>query len=318
VWYDTDGGTIQAAKAATVFTDFKTLTGVSTVSDFQPDMTKFFAAEQAGSVPWNFVNIDTIGDMIISEQKGYLAPLDTSIVPVQNLEAGTYDKYAIHAEFYGIVLAWNTNKWPLSGPHPTSMTDLLNTKDFPGKRCMYKYPQAGATFEAPLLADGVPPSQLYPLDTQRALTKLDSIKKDIVWWTSGDDSIRFLINGECDMGVAWNGRVFTAVTQNNAPLAMTWNDALYAPSVFAIPKGAPNEKTGQAMMAMWILDKAAQVNFVAKTAYPTQIKDLSYPTSVAPWVAAGPNISNATVQDDTYYATALPSLTDQFNAWLAK
>ncbi|MQA95884.1 MAG: hypothetical protein GEV11_14990 [Streptosporangiales bacterium] len=38
------------------------------------------------------------------------------------------------------------------------------------------------TYEAALLADGVPADKLYPLDTQRALKVYDRIKNDAVYW----------------------------------------------------------------------------------------------------------------------------------------
>ena len=40
-----------------------------------------------------------------------------------------------------------------------------------------------------LLADGVAPSKLFPLDLDRAFHKLDQIKPNVaVWWKTGDQS----------------------------------------------------------------------------------------------------------------------------------
>ena len=43
-------------------------------------------------------------------------------------------------------------------------------------------------FEFALMADGVKPDELYPLDLARATKKLETIKDDIVFWTSGAES----------------------------------------------------------------------------------------------------------------------------------
>jgi putative spermidine/putrescine transport system substrate-binding protein len=38
--------------------------------------------------------------------------------------------------------------------------------------------------EIALLADGVAPDKLYPLDLDRAFKKLDTIKKNTIWWAT--------------------------------------------------------------------------------------------------------------------------------------
>ena len=56
------------------------------------------------------------------------------------------------------------------------------------------------TLEIALMADGVAPKDLYPLDLDRAFRKLDEIKDHIaVWWTGGAQSTQLLESGEVDM-----------------------------------------------------------------------------------------------------------------------
>ena len=47
-------------------------------------------------------------------------------------------------------------------------------KKFPGRRALRNHPIA--TLEAALMADGVAPDKLYPLDVDRAFKKLEEIK----------------------------------------------------------------------------------------------------------------------------------------------
>jgi putative spermidine/putrescine transport system substrate-binding protein len=232
-------------------------------------------------------------------------------VPVDKLADASVDKYGIKVEDNGSVLVWNTEA--LGGKTPTSTADLFNTSEFPGKRCLYKYPVSAGTLEVALLADGVPADAMYPLDVDRALAKLDTIKADTVWWESGSTVIQLLNNGECAMGMVWTGRVYDAIVNQGLPLDFTWSGGLTTAAYFAVPKDAPEPKTGMAAMAMWILDREGQIGFVDKTTYTTAIEGLSnadYDEAVQPYVAAGDNITGTVSEDAQYYAKNLDAVSD--------
>lgn len=320
VYYDTSGGSIATALKSTLFKSYTKNTGTTVTDDFNDGDTKFLAAASAGKVPWSVVAFNTVADGLRAEQQGQLLPIDKATVPVDQLGPDSFDKYGIKAIIYGSVLTWNTKKWPVSGVHPDSWADLYNTKKFPGKRCLYKGAQSGWTLESALLADGVSAGGLYPLDIPRALKKLDTIKNDIVWWTSGAQSIQDFATGECDLGITWSARPWAAVTQNQQPLAISWNQAGYTSDMLAVPKGAPNAAAGQRFLANWIKDKPGQIAFVNLTGYPTNIKGLDtsqYATSVQPFLAAGNQLQQAIQEDDSYYLTNLQKVTDAFTAWVA-
>lgn len=317
-WYEASGGAVARGRESTIFKDFEELTGVSTRSEYNPDSTKFFAAMEAGQPQWNLIEFPAVGDWLKAKDEGYLEPLDPNVVPFHELQPGTYDKYGFHSNRYGVVLAWNTKAYPTSGTHPTSMTDLFDTERFPGKRCMFKYPEYGATLESALLADGVDRDALYPLDVDRALAKLDTIKDDIVWYTSGDQAVRLLIDGECDIGVVWTGRAYDVVTKNNAPIDFTWNDGMYLDAAYAIPKGARNIEAAQAQLAMWILDKKTQEEFLETVPYPTPTKEPVIPPGLEKWLPSGKNLATAIPSDDEYFSKHLDELNTKFTEWVGQ
>lgn len=321
-YYDTSGGQVWTVFKNTFVRDFQKATGVSVVDDYQVGSPKFYAAQQAGRVPWSFIQNSAVSDFLTAKQKGYLLPFDRKIVPLNLLRKGTYDRYGIHSGTFGMVLTWNTKKWPVTGNHPTTWADLYNTAKFPGKRCLFNYPEYGWTLESALLADGVPPSRLYPLDVDRALKKLDTIKSDIVWWSSGATEIQNFQNGSCDLGIMWSGRVYTAVTQSNLPLGLTWRQAGYASSVLSIPKGAPNPEAAQVLARFIILDKRAQVSYVSRLTYPTPIgvvgvKLAQYPKKVRAYVPLGANLASAIAENDAFYFANLADIEKTFNRWLS-
>lgn len=320
VWYSTSGGQSDRDRLETVFGNFQKLTGVRVIADFHPTMAPFWAGVQAERVPWDLLMFDGSASTAISYNKGLLAPIDPEIVPVHLLAPGQYDKkYLIEGFKWATILTWNTNKWPVSGLHPDSMADFYDTEKFPGPRCLYNQPQAGGVLESAVLAAGVPPSEVYPIDTEVAFAKLDTIKDDVVWYNGGDEAIRFLSTGECVMGITWNTRVYKAIRDGNAPLAFTWKGATYAPQLFAIPKNAPHPKAAQALMAWMILDRIGNKEMTMRTLGYMFLKDpLDVPPEITRFIPTADKLTHAVRENGGYYAEHLNRLNKEFRAWLVE
>lgn len=314
-WYETAGGDVDEARQDILFPPFTEATGVEARGEYNPDATKLIAAMESGqTVPWDVIEFPSVGDFLTAKDAGYLAPLDPEVIPIDEIEPDAYDKYGIHGERYGIVITWNTEKWPEDGKHPTSLKDIYNTEEFPGKRCLFGYPAFGATLESALLADGVPLEDLYPLDTERAFAKLDTIKDDIVWYER--DLIKLMLSGECDIAIGWSGQVRNAVKDDGAPLAISWDDSLYAEAVFAIPAKAKNVRAGQEMLAFMAENKDVTGEFSEATSYPMGIKGVEYSADLEPWLALGSNLRSAAPEDARYFKENLTQLSSEFTEWV--
>ena len=322
VWYDTSSGTTTEYRDQTIWANFSDFTGVTTRADYYPGQTQFFATVEAGAdIPWSMIEFGSKSELDRAVEMGLVMPLDTSVVPVDQMVEGTYNEYGIQVLRYGWNVVWNTDVFPDPETAPSSVADLFDTEKFPGKRCIFEWP--GGTYDLALMADGVAPEDLYPLDTERAIAKLDTIKDDIVWWLTGDESIRYVVDGECDLGFSWSGRVYNAVTNDGAPLAMTWTDSLVSHVWYGVPVGAPNPEAGMAMISWWIRDLEGQREFVQLAPYTTPIKALEeegYPDELAPWLPAGENVADSvfeTQESVEFWTENLEPILERFNEWVA-
>lgn len=199
----------------------------------------------------------------------------------------------------------------------------MGPEEVPGQAVLLQQPQYGWTLEAALLADGVAPKDLYPLDVKRALTKLDQIKNDITWWTSGAQSIEDFQNGSCDIGILWANRANSAKADNGFPMEITWNQGGYSNSVWSIPAKAPNAAAAQALLANVINNKKGQIAFASKipTPIPASVVGITpsdFPEAVQPFLPVGSNIDHAIRQDTGYYAKNLDSVVNEFNRWVGQ
>jgi putative spermidine/putrescine transport system substrate-binding protein len=100
------------------------------------------------------------------------------------------------------------------------------------------------------MADGVSPDKLYPLDVERAFTKLDAIHKHInVWWTTGQQPAQLLVDKEVVLATGWNGRFYDLI-RKEAPLAMEWNGGVLKQGSWVVPKGAKDQYWSMKVLAL--------------------------------------------------------------------
>ena len=238
------GGTTQAAQKQAWVAPFEKKTGDVVKLDGPTDYGKLKAMVDSGNVSWDVVDVE--GDFALAAARaGLLEPLDFSVIPKGELDPRFTAADYVGSFYYSFVLGYN--KDALGGKEPKTWADLFDEKAYPGKRSLYKWSAPGM-LEIALLADGVAPDKLYPLDLDRALKKLDTIKKDIVWWGGGAQSQQLLASGEAPLGAFWNGRVF-AVQKDEPGVGVSWNQNLTAADMLVVPKGAPHKAEAMRFLA---------------------------------------------------------------------
>jgi putative spermidine/putrescine transport system substrate-binding protein len=241
ITFVSQGGAYQKAQTIAILDPAAKKLGITVNQDSAPDAWPVIKTQVASGKPtWDVVDTPT-GYCLRGGEQGLIEKLDFSKIPnAAAMPAEFRSDYSVAYEFYSSVLAYSEKKFA-TGAAPNSWADFWDVKKFPGRRALRNHPIA--TLEAALMADGVAPDKLYPLDVERAFKKLDEIKPNItVWWTSGAQSAQLLNDGEVDMVMAWNGRV-SALTAEGAKVAFTYNQGILQSTSLCILKGAPNLST---------------------------------------------------------------------------
>ena len=249
------GGAYQEAQRKAWLEPYTALTGVQFQEDESSSNATIKAQVEAGQVTWDVVDVGN--DFGLEANAALLEELDYSIIPLDevNKDLGP-SKWRVPDITYGVVLAYNTEK--TAGQVPAGWADYFDTTKFPGKRGMWDYSEGGI-FEVALMADGVAPKDLYTtgpggegLDLDRAITKLDTIKDDFVWWSSGAQSQELIGSGEVAMTLIWNGRGWSAKNTDGKPVEMQWNEQIITSDYFVVPKGSPNKDAAMTFIAYTI------------------------------------------------------------------
>ncbi|MEA2291311.1 MAG: putative spermidine/putrescine transport system substrate-binding protein [Solirubrobacteraceae bacterium] len=254
------GGDYQKAQAEAYWKPFiKANPGFQVTEDSPSDNAKIRAMAESGNVTWDLVLVDD--SFGLDSHAKYLEPIDYTNINKADFLPGYAGKYRIGADVEATVLAYNKDKVKNA---PAGLKDFFDTQKIPGKRSAWKY-VAGGILEAALLADGVPAEQLYPLDVDRALKKLDTIRDDIVWWTEGAQSQQMLSSGETPLGFVWTGRAVDAA-ETGAPIDIDWTQWLTQNGWWVIPKGSPNKAAAQKLID-YMVSPEAQANMTKYLPY---------------------------------------------------
>src|ERR1700730_17268448 len=238
ITFVSQGGAYQKAQTIAILDPAAKKLGITINQDSAPDSWPVMKTQVATGKPiWDVVDVPT-GYCLRGGEQGLVEKLDfAKIANAAAMPEQYRSPYSVAYEFYSSVLAYSQKKYP-AGATPNSWADFWDVNKFPGRRALRNHPIA--TLEAALMADGVAPDKLYPLDVARAFKKLEEIKPYItVWWTSGAQSAQLLNDGEVDMVMAWNGRV-SALAGEGAKVGFTYNQGILQNTSLCILKDAPN------------------------------------------------------------------------------
>lgn len=255
------GGTTQDAQTQSWAVPFSEKTGIAVVQDGPTDYGKFQAMVEADAVTWDVVDVE-FDFALQAGRTGLLEPLDFDIIDRSNLDPRFVSEYAVGSFYYSFVLGWNPANF--SEKQPSTFADLFDVEAFPGQRTFYSWSHPGV-IEAALLADGVAPDDLYPLDLDRAFAKLDTIKDHIIWWEGGAQSQQLLASGEAPIGLFWNGRLY-ALEAEGVEVGISWDHNITAADALVVPKGTKNRDAAMKFIAE-ATSARGQAEFAAASAY---------------------------------------------------
>jgi putative spermidine/putrescine transport system substrate-binding protein len=235
------GGSFQRAQAKAWLEPYSKETGTEIRQDSPTNYAKLQSMVENNEVIWDIVDVGN--DFGLESTAELLEPLDYSVIDREPILEGYATKYRVACMLYANVLAYNTEQ--VRGT-PSSWVDFFDTRRFPGRRGLHKVPSE--TLEVALLGDGVPPEDLYPLDVDRALNKLDTIRDQIVWWESAARSQQQIADGEVALISAWNGRVQTEINAGS-PVKIQWNQNLQTADYLVVPKGTARKEEAMELIA---------------------------------------------------------------------
>jgi putative spermidine/putrescine transport system substrate-binding protein len=314
------GGAFADAQRAAYYKPFEKETGIKVEeASYDGEYGKLKAMVESGNVSWDVADIEASALMRGTRENLYL-PIDYSVINKSELLDEAVNPYAVGTDLYSVSIGWNTNR--VTGEGPQNWADFWNVKKFPGERTMKKDPRF--TLEAALMADGVPPNQVYSsggLDVDRAFRSLDKIKPHVrVWWTTGQQPIQLLGDGEMALGAAFGARIWIAKNTDKRPVNLTWNQSLTDIEYWAVLRGAKQQDLSMRFIA-FASRADRQADFAKHFPLgPANKKAFDFlEPGLAKQLNTYPdNFRNELVFNAKWWAENEEKITERWNAWLLK
>lgn len=253
---------------------FTEKTGIEVRGDSPQSLPKIQQMVEAGNVTWDVVEVPPV--FTLRHCGTLFEELTPNLVDPDRVIAGFGNACGVPDAGYANLMLYSTQTYPDGGPQ--NWADFFDVEKFPGKRGLWQGAE-GVNLELALLADGVAPEDLYPLDLDRAFAKLSELKPHIVFWATGAQSTQMMETGEVDMIMAWSSRAYPAL-KNGAPFEPVWNQHIIYNNVLAVPKGAPNKDASE-----------AYIRHALEDAQQARLTEL-YPVTPA-LIGASPNLDEA-------------------------
>ena len=333
------GGSYGRALQTAMFDPFTAQTGIEVdVETFNGGLAEVRAQVETGNVHWDVVDLET-KDIAIGCDEGLFELIDVDDMPVaadgtpaaNDYHPGDTTDCGCTMLYYSWIFAYNANYYHAApdGEVPRTIADFFDLGKFPGRRGTRRVAQGNLEFA--LLADGVPPEQVYatlgtPAGLERAFRKLDAIKEAIVWWEAGSQALQMLADQEVAMTAAFNGRIFHEVVMENQPFVIVWDGQVLSRGGFAVVAGAPNTAAAKRLVA-YAARPDVQARVGRYISYsPTRLSGaplvathLATGIDMAPHMPTDPgNMAHALRTDWQWWADYGDDMNERFNAWLAQ
>ena len=308
--FATWGGSWEDAMRRAWFEPFTEKTGISVRTATGNTYGRIQAMVQSGRTEWDVVEVEP--DFLpMAKENDLLSPIDYSIVDA----SGVRDENLVHdlmipQVLFGYSMTYNTGLPEV----PTTWQDIWDVENFPGTRTFQSDVGAGI-LEAALLADGVQPDELYPLDLDRAFAKLDEIRRHINLYETVTQGEQYMSDGQAALGLIPDGRALN-VQSSGAPVEVAFDLSLLTWSSMVVPKGAPNRDAAMRFLA-YTLTPEAQAAIAHEYTYgpvvPAAFDMIS--DERAKTLSGGPHMENAVVKNEQWWGENYERASERLQTW---
>ena len=297
-----------------------------TMTEYNGGLGEIRAQVESGDVAWDVVDVEMqdavrgCDDGLFEKVKDLDLPAAKDGTPAaQDFLPGTLTDCGVGSIVWSTILAVRDDKFP--GAKPATVNDFFDLAKFPGKRGAMKKPQT--LLEWALIADGVAKEDVYKtLATEagvaRAFAKLDTIKKEVVWWEAHAQAPQLLADGEVVMTMAANGRIFDAIHNDKQPFSIIWDHQIWNLDLWAIVKGSKHVEAAKQFIAFAAAPEqlAAQTKYISYGPVRKSAAAMVNPEIASQLPTAEANFKTALQNDFQFWADHGDELNERFNVWL--
>lgn len=302
-------------------------------------VAKLRAMNEAGNITWDVVDV-VAADALRLCDEGLAMEIDADeqLAPAPDGTSASDDfgdllvgDCFIPQIVYSTTFGYRTDLVPAGAEAPNDICDVFDLETYPGMRSLEKRPINNV--EWALLCDGVAKEDVYDVlatdeGQQQALDKLGTIKDSVIWWSAGADTPQLLADGEVFIGSTYNGRLFSAIVEQNQPIGMMWDAQVFDLDGWIIPTGLSPEREARALDFVYfatdtqrLADQAKYISYgpARLSSAPLVGDHATLGIAMAPHMPTDPNnATNTFLYNYEFWADYRDDIDAKFQAWLAQ
>lgn len=311
--YVSYGGPFQDAQIASWQEPYTLETGVTFENTSPSDIAQIKAMVEANQTSWDVVDTNAYFPNQFCDV--YFEKLDLSLIDESQFADGSVSDCAVPAERFALLLVYNADVY--GDNPPTELADFLDLEGFPGQRGSTREVSTGL-LESILVADGVDPGELYPLDLDRAFAALDGIRDQTTFAENNGALQQLITDGQVDIALIVSARAVT-VARDGVPIEPVWGETITTFNSLAIPKGAPNVAGAQKFIAFATQAEQSAAFATASGTAPANIgAKPAYDDLAQKFDAfADDGRTNITQLDAVWWSQNVDEAQSRFTTWLA-
>ena len=305
------GGDYHAGVERVFAKPFTAETGIPVRLVDNADLARMKAQVETGRLDWDV--FDSVGPQITAGAKdGLWEPVDAKIVDRSDLFVPGGPTYVGTYMFAG-GLAFDPKRTP-ADKAPADFKAFWDVKAYPGRRGLR--PRISETLEMALIASGVEPAKLYPLDVERGFAALDKIKPHIKKWIeTTPQTVTLVTANEIDFSYSYISRVRPAEI-GGASIAISTKQTLNSLEYLAVAKGTTNREAAMRYMAFCLRPDRQTAFAEALFFSPNSKKGMAAASPAArQYMPDLQNPANAVVNDEWWFDN-YAKLQKRFTEWL--
>ncbi len=306
------GGSYQDAQTTCYCAPFAAATGANVLQAGPVDYAELRTMVQSGHPVWDVADV-TIEFLYTAAKDNLFEKVDPKLIHLDRIKPEYRHDYGVGDIVWSYNIAYSSTAFP-AGKGPSSWADVFDLKRFPGTRTLRD--RVAPMLEIALMADGVAPDKLYPLDVDRAFKKLDTVKKNTIFWTTNSQSQQLFTDGEVSCGLILNGRAYDAV-QKGAKITLEWNQNIQSVDYLVVLRGSKNFDAAMGLIdEMTVAENQAKLaNLIAYSpTNPDAFRTID--KTIAPWLSTNPeNASKGFVINAEYWRDQYEKLAERWETW---
>ncbi|MGL3210611.1 ABC transporter substrate-binding protein [Bradyrhizobium sp. BR 1433] len=289
---------------------FTAETGISVEYVIGPDLARVKAQVTTNNVEWDVVEL-TGPSVYAGAKEGFWEAVDPKIVDSARFVV-KQPPFAVPVYIFTSGIAYDPNRTKRPAD---DFSQLWDVKNFPGRRALPSY-HASDVLELALLADGVAPSGLYPLDVDRAFRALDRIKLYVTkWYAETAQAVTLIQTNEADYTYAGTNRV-KAAKAAGASIDFSFGQCISGTAYFNVLRGSKRKEAAMRFLE-FVTRPAQQASLANKLGVPSVTKGVEQlmEEQARRWMPDLDNPKNVFL-DNEYWADHYVELDKRFKEWI--